>query len=108
MSVFSDKLIELRTAAQMSQGELARRIGLTRQAISSLEADRNAPDWATVQRIAVVLGVSAGVFADPNIPLPEVQPKKAPGRPRKATAEYSPTPPPSAPSSKKGKGKGGG
>lgn len=83
MSVFSEKLVQLRTAANISQGELARRIGVSRQAVSNLEADKNAPAWDTVQRLALALGVDYSVFADPNIVLPEVPPRKPAGRPRK-------------------------
>ena len=90
--MFSDKLTELRTAAGLSQGDLARRVGLTRQAISSLEADRNVPTWETVQLLARVLEVSTDTFVDPNISLPQPQPKKPAGRPRTQPPAEQPRP----------------
>src|SRR5262249_9290992 len=96
-SFFARRLAELRTAADMSQYALGKRTGLTRQAISNLEAGINEPNWVTVQLIAAALKVSCEAFEDPDVKLTEWQPKR-PGRPRK---EPPPEVAPKKPSRKK-------
>src|SRR5262245_46152789 len=83
MATFAEKLKQLREKAGMSQGELAERAGLTRQAVSRLEGADNEPGWRTVQRLARALGLDCRAFEDADIVMPTVEPKKPPGRPRK-------------------------
>ena len=79
---FARRLEELRTKAQMSPSDLARRSGLSKQALSHLELGRREPTWDTVQRLALALGVSANEFADPSVRLPDSASSPPRGRPR--------------------------
>ena len=86
-SRFAGRLRELREAAGLSQYALAKRSGLTKQAISRLEHGTRDPAWETVQRLALALGVDCRSFGDPSITLPGVESRKSPGRPPKPAAE---------------------
>jgi len=51
-------------AAEMSQAELGRRVGVTRQTIAAIEAGKYSPSLEVAFRIAEVFGVPLGeVFA---------------------------------------------
>jgi HTH-type transcriptional regulator/antitoxin HipB len=52
-----EQLRALRAAQQLSQAELARRMGSTQPAIARLEAGRVAPSLDTLDRAAAALGV---------------------------------------------------
>ena len=56
------RLRRLREAAQLTQLELARRSGLTNDAISILERGRRAPQATTVRALAQALGVPPAAF----------------------------------------------
>jgi transcriptional regulator with XRE-family HTH domain len=84
--VFARRLGELREAAGLSQYELARRAGLTRQTLSRLEMGDSEPSWGTVQMLAAVLGVDCRAFADPSIKPPAIEPPRPRGRPKKDQA----------------------
>jgi transcriptional regulator with XRE-family HTH domain len=92
---FASRLTALRTRAGLSQYELAKRTGLTRQTVSRLEMGKSVPTWPTVQRLVAALGVDYAAFADPSLQPPAEQPPRPRGRPRKE-------PPPAT---KKGRGK---
>jgi transcriptional regulator with XRE-family HTH domain len=64
MATFADRLRELRGKAGLSQAELANRAGLHRFGISKLELGLREPTWATVQALALALGVDCTAFAD--------------------------------------------
>jgi transcriptional regulator with XRE-family HTH domain len=81
MSAFAKRLIELRHASGLSQYELAKRAGLTRQAMSLLELGQREPNWATVQRLAKALAVSCEAFMDRRASTDEKKPKRS--RPKK-------------------------
>ncbi len=49
---------ELRAAREMTQQQLADRIGLTRQTVIAIEGDKYSPSLETAFRIAQVLGKS--------------------------------------------------
>ena len=85
-NTFAAKLAEQREAAGLSQYALARKSGLTKQAVSRLELGTRSPSWETVQLLARALGVSCEEFTDPGLALPEPPPARPPGRPRKAAA----------------------
>jgi transcriptional regulator with XRE-family HTH domain len=51
------RLHALRTALQLSQGQLADRARLTQTTIYSIEAGRHRPRRRTINRLAAVLGV---------------------------------------------------
>jgi transcriptional regulator with XRE-family HTH domain len=81
---FADCLRSLRMAAGMSQYALAKRSGLSKQALSNLELGAREPTWATVQRLAAALGVTCQQFEDPALSVPmEETPARGRGRPRK-------------------------
>lgn len=79
--IFAGRLRELRTAAGISQKELADKAGMTKDGIAHLEQGRRSPSWETVLALASALGVEVGAFT--------IAPKDAPpserGRPRKAS-----------------------
>jgi len=79
---FGAVLLRLREAAGMSAYELAKRAGLTRQAISFLETGDREPSWATVQRLAKALGLSCEAFEDEGLVLPEYKPGKPGPKPK--------------------------
>jgi transcriptional regulator with XRE-family HTH domain len=80
---FADRLIGVRVKAGLSQYALAKRAGLTKQALSLLESGENDPRWQTVQRLALALGVSCDAFRDPELTLPPQGPRPRMGRPPK-------------------------
>lgn len=80
---FADRLQELRKAAGLSQYALARKAGLSKQALSHLELGNRGPAWNTVQLLAAALGVSCEAFSDPDVKPPPEGPPAKPGRPRK-------------------------
>ena len=56
-------------ASPYTRGELATRLGVTRQTIGNWETGRSRPDPRIVGRLAAVLGLDYRVFYDPSIPL---------------------------------------
>jgi DNA-binding XRE family transcriptional regulator len=54
----TNRLREAREAKGLSQGELARRVGLTRQAVYSIETNRYQPNVSLALRLAELLGAS--------------------------------------------------
>lgn len=78
---FARRLMEARQAAGLSQYEVARRAGITRETIRNLEDGGQCPSWLTVQLLALVLGLSTDAFRDSALALPNVPP---PRRTRKA------------------------
>ena len=62
--MFGDKLRALRKAHGMSQPELARRLGVTKQAVSNWENNNIMPSVDMVKKLSRVLNVSIGIFFD--------------------------------------------
>jgi transcriptional regulator with XRE-family HTH domain len=83
---FAERLKGLREAAGLSQYALAKRSGLTKQALSRLELGEREPTWVTVQLLAAALGVDCREFVDPGLKPPAPEPPRPPGRPRKGQA----------------------
>lgn len=98
VGMFSELLAELRERAGLSQYALARKAGLTRQALSRLELGEREPTWHTVQVLATALGVSTEELRDPDLEMPAEQPPPPRGRPRKQP------PPAPAPKAKRRRG----
>jgi transcriptional regulator with XRE-family HTH domain len=89
---FAQKLQRLREAAGLSQYALAKRSGVSKQALSKLEMGEREPTWATVQKLALALSVGCQEFLDPGVIIPtaaESAPGKR-GRPPKALPAPSP------------------
>ena len=82
---FADRLQRLREAAGLSQYALAKKSGLSKQAVSNLEAGNREPTWQTVQLLAAALGVDCTHFLNPNVK----PPKAEPARPRSRRASPS-------------------
>jgi transcriptional regulator with XRE-family HTH domain len=59
---FHRRLAALRRAAGISQYELAKRSGVSKQSLSTLEKGKHVPSWETVRAIARGLGVSVADF----------------------------------------------
>ena len=51
-----EALVRARTAARLTQAELARRLGTTQSAIARLEGGRVSPSFATLRRYAEATG----------------------------------------------------
>ena len=56
MPAICDNLKQLRTARGLTQAEVAQRLGVTRQTISSYESGRTMPDLETLKRLTDILG----------------------------------------------------
>ena len=56
---FGKKLREVRIKKKLSQGDVARILGVHRSYISGLERGRRNPSLLTIQKVAKALGVSA-------------------------------------------------
>ena len=63
MSVFSERLISLRTQMGMSQGAAAEELGLASRTYQYYEADEREPRLSTLVRIADFYGVSLDYLA---------------------------------------------
>lgn len=59
-----EALIEARTAASLSQAELATRLGTTQSAIARLESGRVSPSLTTLRRYAEATGTRLNVSLD--------------------------------------------
>ena len=57
-----EALVRARTAAKLTQAELARRLGTTQSAIARLEAGRVSPSFATLRRYAEATGTRLTVW----------------------------------------------
>ncbi|WP_302950065.1 helix-turn-helix transcriptional regulator [uncultured Selenomonas sp.] len=77
--MFSSKLKELRAKKGLSQAELAKRLGVTQQAVGRWERDKNLPDNGVLKKISSLFGVSIDFLLDnhtyPKDGLPPLTPK---------------------------------
>jgi DNA-binding XRE family transcriptional regulator len=79
---FAERLRVLRLRVGISQYELAKRSGVSGQAISRIEKGEREPGWSTVRKLARALGVPVGAFdVAEEEPHAEVQPAATPTRP---------------------------
>jgi transcriptional regulator with XRE-family HTH domain len=76
---FAGRLKELREAAGLTQPGLAKRAGLSKQAIAQWEQGLRGPSWANVVALAEALGISVEAFLEP----PAKRPPAGRGRPKK-------------------------
>lgn len=58
MPAIRNQIRELRAMREMTQQELADRVGVTRQTIIAIEQDKYSPSLETAFKVAGVLGVS--------------------------------------------------
>jgi transcriptional regulator with XRE-family HTH domain len=59
---FAGRLKDLRTAAGLTQEQLAGKAGMTKDGVAQLEQGRREPAWATVLALAGALGVTCEAF----------------------------------------------
>ena len=57
MPTIRNQVRELRAASNMTQQELADKLGLTRQTVIAIEQDKYSPSLETAFKVAMVLGV---------------------------------------------------
>ncbi len=92
---FAGRLHAAREAAGLTQYALAKRSGVSKQALSKLEMGEREPGWETVQRIAAALGLDCSTFNDPAIAASVGgEPPRPRGRPRKDAPPAMPSTPP--------------
>jgi putative transcriptional regulator len=60
MAAIRNQIRELRAAREMTQQELADRVGVTRQTVIAIEQDKYSPSLETAFKVAAVLGVPFG------------------------------------------------
>jgi putative transcriptional regulator len=58
MPAIRNQIRELRAAREITQQELADKIGVTRQTVIAIEQDKYSPSLETAFKVAMVLGVS--------------------------------------------------
>lgn len=58
MAGIRNQIRELRSVRNMTQQELADRVGVTRQTVIAMEQDKYSPSLETAFKVAMVLGVS--------------------------------------------------
>ena len=58
MPAIRNQIRELRALREITQQELADRIGVTRQTVIAIEQDKYSPSLETAFKVAMVLGVS--------------------------------------------------
>lgn len=69
-----NRLRVLRAEAGLSQGDLARRLGVSRQTINAVETDKYDPSLPLALRMAVIFGVPVdAIFLDDWIPPGEAE-----------------------------------
>ena len=63
-----EALVRARTAAKLTQAEIARRLGTTQSAVARLEGGRVSPSLATLRRYAEATGTRLTVGLEPAVP----------------------------------------
>lgn len=71
MSVFSDRIVNLRKLNRWSQVELATKMGITRSALSMYELGQREPDFETLESFADWFNVDIDYLLGKNDKLPE-------------------------------------
>jgi transcriptional regulator with XRE-family HTH domain len=90
LEVFAKRLKQLMRERKLTSYALAKRAGVTRQAVGYLLTGESEPNWTTVRKLARALGVSVEAFdiGEPEgMPTPEQAKPGKPGRPRKKPAQ---------------------
>ena len=87
----ANRLAELRRAHNLSQEELAERLGVSRQAVSKWERAESSPDTDNLIALARLYGTSLDVLLGLQVPASADLPEEAPAEP--ACAEEAPAEP---------------
>ena len=61
---FGDRIKKYRDLNEMTQADLAKKLGVTRQAVSSWERGRTEPSMNDVEKMAIVFGVQKSDIID--------------------------------------------
>ena len=62
--MFSDNLVQMRKILQMTQEDIAERLGVTRQSVAKWEAGESIPDLDKCKQLADIFGVSLDDLAN--------------------------------------------
>ena len=62
--MFSDNLVQMRKIVQMTQEDIAERLGITRQSVAKWEAGESIPDLDKCKQLADIFGVSLDDLAN--------------------------------------------
>ena len=62
--MFSDNLVQMRKILQMTQEDIAERVGVTRQSVAKWEAGESVPDLDKCKQLADIFGVSLDDLAN--------------------------------------------
>ena len=100
-TTFAARLRELRTAAGLTQAQLAKLAGMHLRGLTKLEQGDREPTWASVLDLAEALGVDCTAFNQ----VPGELPRPARGRPPKGSADSNAA---AAHAKRQAKGKTGG
>lgn len=73
-----ERITELRKTGNLSQGQLASLLGVTRQAVSKWENDQTAPDTLKLIQLADVLNTDVEYLATGRITEPKIKEVKVP------------------------------
>lgn len=90
MGAFAKLLTRLREKTGLTMYALAKRAGLSHQAMSQLEAAKREPSWETIRRLRNALSCSYDDLDDGSVMMPEPTPPKPRGRPAKPKLEAKP------------------
>ena len=66
--MFKDNLVQMRKMKQMTQEDIAEKVGVTRQAVAKWEAGETIPDLEKCRCLAEVFGVSLDDLAKLSVP----------------------------------------
>lgn len=102
---FASRLEEILREKGVTQYALAKRTGITKQAISRLVLGHHEPTWDTVQRIAKALDMDCRDFVDPALTIPADQQAEQAAPPDAGEEEAEEEKPAKKPAGRKGKGK---
>jgi len=84
-----EKILELRTAGGLSQGELADRLEVSRQSVSKWETGQSVPDLDKIIKLADLFGITVDELVRENTASKQVPPRSAP-EPQVVYAEKRP------------------
>jgi transcriptional regulator with XRE-family HTH domain len=87
---FAGRLRELRSEAGLTQGQLAEKAGVKRDAIARWERGMREPSWSNVVALANALAVSTDAFLQEPGPVPVRQRGRPPKEPAAAPAPKRP------------------
>ena len=91
-----EALVRARTAAKLTQAELARRLGTTQSTVARLEGGRVSPSFATLRRYAEATGsrLTVDLVQSGRLTLtPRLGPARRPFRTRRSAERAPPVPP---------------